>query len=167
MPDLVHNMLPVLGAALAALIAWLAAHLIGKPILAIRDARLEAIRVAERYAFVSNSASFETVSAADKSLLDVSSRLRSLSRGHGWPARLYCRWVGYDLEDAAGAISGLQHMAGENVPKQIRKNNLNFVYYSLNAYSHIPDEELTILKVALEECEASKKAKKVAALFQP
>ncbi len=140
-----------LGGALLGLAAWLAVNFAGKPILAVRDARLEALRVAERYANVSGWASEESAGTARRALADISSRLRSLCRGQGWPVRLYCRLMRYNLEEATLAINGLQHMAGEHAPEQTRKNNLNLVYCSLNAYRHLSDNELLILKAALDE----------------
>jgi hypothetical protein len=47
-----HDAVVLLGAALVGLGTWIVTNLIGKPILAIEDARQEAIRVAERHAFV-------------------------------------------------------------------------------------------------------------------
>ncbi|MFY9642436.1 MAG: hypothetical protein WCD20_00755 [Rhodomicrobium sp.] len=150
MHDLIQNSI-YLGAALTGLATWYATNLIGKPILAVRDARLEALRVAERYAYVAGSASEETVRVARSALADTTSRLRSLCRGQGWPARLYCRFMSYNLEGAAIAINGLCQMAGEHFHEQTRQNNLNYVYYSLNTYGHIAEDKLLLLKAALAE----------------
>jgi hypothetical protein len=153
---LIQSLIIPLSAVIAAVATWLAANFIGKPVLEVRKARLEAIEAAERYAFVSSSAGWECANAASQALGDISSKLRSLSRGQDLPGRLYCRLMSYDLEMAAKAINGLQHMAGENISEQTRKNNLNLVYSSLNAYQHISNYDILILKKALDENQDSK-----------
>jgi hypothetical protein len=49
-----------LAAGVSSLVAWFLANFLGKPILAIREKRREALNVAERYAGVGPATSFET-----------------------------------------------------------------------------------------------------------
>ena len=120
--------------------------------MAIREARLEAIKAAERYGNVSINSSEEEGDGRTKCPggYFVEPK-RFLSRGQGWPARRYCRLMRYDLENAARAINGLQHMAGEYADEQTRKNTVNYVYYNLNAQGHLSDEDLLALRIALKE----------------
>ena len=131
----------VLIGAISGLAIWLAANMLGKPILALRDARLKTIQTAERYAYFNGSASSERVSSVRREIFDIASELLAQARSHSWIVRLYCRFLRYDLEEAALALRGIGEMAGEvGYAEQSRTNNLNHVYISLRAHHHLPPE---------------------------
>ena len=146
----IHELGAYLGASLAAIAGWFAINWVGRPILAVRSARLEAIRTAERYGRVSSGEAEESVNIVIRMLNDTVAKLRSLARAQEFYVHVYCLLMGYDLECAAKAVNGLAHLAG-GYHADTQKNNLNLVYYSLNAYRHLSTSELTILKSALAE----------------
>ena len=103
----------VFAAAIGALLAWFGANWIGKPIVEARAMRIKAPRVAEHDAWVTGGASDDRIRAARAALNDAASGLRSISRGHSWPVRLYCRFSGIDLELAARVLIQLHNIAGD------------------------------------------------------
>src|SRR5579875_1220581 len=50
---------PLIGSAMAGALAWFTVNFLGKPILAIREKRLEALKTGERYSHVSSHSSDE------------------------------------------------------------------------------------------------------------
>jgi hypothetical protein len=91
--DIPHQVLTsILSGAIAGVLAWLATNWIGKPIADVRDKCLKALQAAEQNAYVDGSARSERVEPARAALNDAASALRSISRGHAWPVRLYCRF---------------------------------------------------------------------------
>jgi hypothetical protein len=117
--------------------AWLVLHLIAKPILRVREQRLDALRIAERYAYFGWTERDERIGEVRRELFDIASKLRAQARGQSWPLRCYCGLLRYDLEEAASALRGLAGMAGEGHPDQVRQNTLNHIYISLHAYRHL------------------------------
>jgi hypothetical protein len=69
-----------LAAGVSSLVAWFLANFVGKPILAIREKRREALNVTERYAGVGPMSSDELRDKASKSLNDVANDLSAYSR---------------------------------------------------------------------------------------
>jgi hypothetical protein len=128
---------------LAAIVGWFVLNMIAKPILRVREQRLDALRIAERYAYFGWTEQDERVREVRRELFDVASKLRAQARGQSWPLRCYCRLLRYDLEGAAGALRGLGKMAGDyGYPDRVRQNNLNHVYISLRAHRHLSRETL-------------------------
>ncbi len=123
--------------SLVAVLSWFAINMIGKPIVALRDTRIKALRVAERYAYFGSTStqSIERIREVKRELFDVASELRVQARGYSRLARWYCRFLRYDLEEAASALRGLGEMAGEDYSEQVRTNNLNHVYISYQVQS--------------------------------
>jgi hypothetical protein len=123
--------------------AWLVLNLIGKPLLQVREQRLDALHIAERYAYFRWSEEDARVREVRRELFDIASKLRAQARGQSWPLRCYCWLLRYDLEGAAGALRGLGNMAGDTgYADQVRQNNLNHVYISLRAHRHLSREAL-------------------------
>jgi hypothetical protein len=147
-PELVSNFLVkhadgILYATLSAVLAWFALNLVGNPVLVLRELRLKALRVAERYAYFgpTSTQSEERVREVRRELFDIGSELRAQARGQSLAVRCY-RLFRCDLEGAAAALGGLADMAGEDYPDQVRTNNLNYVYISLHAHRHLSPETL-------------------------
>jgi hypothetical protein len=60
--------------------AWVATNFVAKPILSLREKRLEALQIAERYLGVDFGSSDELRDRALRALIDTASALRALSR---------------------------------------------------------------------------------------
>lgn len=129
---------------LVAVASWVAANFIGKPIVALQEKRLEALKVAERYAHLGIGASGETRQRALTSLFDVANGIRAYAREGALATRLWCRIRKYDLECAAQALFGLAEIVrGEfRFPEEVRQNNLNAVFLSLGAGRHLSPNEV-------------------------
>jgi hypothetical protein len=93
-------------ASALAVFAWFALNFLGRPILSLREKRLEAIQVAERYSNVGFTSSDELRTAALKSLHDVGNALRAYSREASIATRLWRRLMKYDLDIAAHCLFG-------------------------------------------------------------
>jgi hypothetical protein len=131
-------------ASAVAVAAWFAVNFLGKPILAIREKRLEALQFGERYSHVSSRSSDELRDTALKSLHDVGNALLAYSRERSIATRLWCWIFRYDLELAARCLFGLAEGArGEySIPGEQRKNTLNALYVSLGATWHLSRQEI-------------------------
>jgi hypothetical protein len=127
---------------LVAVIAWFMLNMVGRPILALRDRRLKALQLADRYAYFGPVDSPERVHEVRRELLDIASELRAQARSHNWLVRRYCWLFRYDIEEATLALRGLAQMAGGNYSQQVRTNNLNHIHISLRAYRHLSPETL-------------------------
>jgi hypothetical protein len=120
--------------AVTTVAAWIGAHFVGSPILAIRRARLDAISIGETYAFTLPPASRQDeadIKAAKRSLMGAAAALRTQQRGQSWVGRAFCRMCRYDLESAATALQYLAGMAGG--PYDCT-DSLDFLYLSLNSH---------------------------------
>lgn len=120
--------------------SWAALHLVAKPILALRAQRLEAMRIAERYAYFGPMEPDERVRTVRREIFDAASNLVVHARGGSKLVRLYCKMMGYDLEAAAGALRGIGEMAGAQFSEETRMNTLSHVYISLGAGHHLSSE---------------------------
>src|SRR5947209_2434089 len=98
---LANNWIGLLSGAIGAVLVWFITNWVGKPIVDVKDKRIKALQAAEQNAYVGYGASNQRVREARAALNEAASGLRSISRGHGWPVRLYCRFAQYDLEAAA------------------------------------------------------------------
>jgi len=127
---------------LVAVVAWFMLNMVGRPILALRDRRLKALQVADRYAYFGPTESPERVREVRRELFDIASELRAQARSHNWLVRCYCGLLRYDIEEATLALRGLAQMAGENYSQQVRTNNLNHIHISLRAHHHLSPETL-------------------------
>jgi hypothetical protein len=128
--------------ALVAVVAWFVLNMVGRPILALRDKRVKALQIADRYAYFGPTGSEERAREVRRELLDVASELRAQTRSHNWLVRCYCRLLRYDIEEAALALRGLAEMAGGNYAQEVCANNLNHVHISLRAHHHLSPETL-------------------------
>lgn len=145
------------GAPLLAGVVWYVAQFYGAPILALRQKRHEALRLAERYAYYRAPPDDETIAhtlAARRALFDISSELRALVRQHRI-VRIFNRLARYDLELATEALRGLAQMLGHDMYETtIKTNNLNAVYYALGADSHLTKEQRDELKREIAKAKA-------------
>ena len=83
-----ESIIPILASIPVAVAAWFAVNFFGRPILALREARLDALRISERYSTVVYSSSDELRSAALKALHDASNTLLAYHREHALATRL-------------------------------------------------------------------------------
>ena len=141
---------PLLIGAVSGLGAWVASGFLGRPITEIENARVQAMRTAERYAYIPAPKSYaeeDRVIAARAVLGDIATVLRAHARAQPWPVQLYCQWRGYDLDLAFLAMNGLHSMAGSpGYDNSTRKNNVNLLYLSLNAHAHLTADQIAELR---------------------
>ncbi len=146
------SMTTLIVSAVAAVLAWFAVNFLGRPVLAVREKRLEAIQTAEQYFNVSLVSSVELRTTSLKSLNDVGSALRAYSREASIATQLYCHLMKYDLELAADCLFGLAKGALENnISEDQRRNTLNALYVSLGATSHLTQTEIETVRRQIAE----------------
>jgi hypothetical protein len=143
----------LIGSAMAGALAWFTVNFLGKPILAIREKRLEALKTGERYSHVSSHSSDELRDRALKSLHDVGNDLQACSREGSIPTRLWCWIFHYDLELAARCLFGLAECVRGfySISEEKRKNTVNALYVSLNATQHLSLQEIETIKQMIAE----------------
>jgi hypothetical protein len=139
---MLNIVLTALTAVPVTLLAWLAYNWAGKPILDMRTARLDSLKIAELYGFTGYGYSEEETNKAKTTLSEVAVALRALSRSQRWSARLYCRALGYDLELASSVLMGLAGLVGAALGKDntSRRDGLDALYVSLAANQHLSAE---------------------------
>jgi len=86
---------------------WFGTHFVAKPLLAVREKRLEALQIAERYSSVSFASSDEVRDRALRAFNDTASALRAFSRERSFAVQVWCRLFGYDLALASRCLLGL------------------------------------------------------------
>ena len=147
-----NNWIGILLGAIGGLLVWFITNWVGKPIVDVRDKRIKALHAAEQNAHVGYGASNERVTEARAALNEAASGLRSISRGYGWPVRLYCRLARYDLEAAANWLITLHNMAGEPGydDKARRQIALDATYMFLRAHQHLSRERIDEIKMRIE-----------------
>jgi hypothetical protein len=135
----------------ASFLAWLAYNWAGKPILDVRCARLDALKVAELYGFVGYGYSENETNRARDALSDAAISLRSLNRGQPWTARLYCRLLKYDLEVAASVLFGLVGLVGAHLGEEntSRRDAVDAIHLLLNAGQHLSPARVSEIKKKL------------------
>ncbi len=145
----------VITGAIVGLVAWFAANWIGKPILDVRAMRTKALYAAEQNGGVGGAAGEQRITAARAALNDAASGLRSISRGHSWPVRLYCFFFGVDLEMAASALITLHNMTGDfGYTNERHQLVVDAIYVFLRADRHLSKERIGEIK---EEVERNKR----------
>jgi hypothetical protein len=130
------------GGVFSVVAAWFVVNMIGKPFLAIRETRHEALRVAERYAYFGLTEIEGRTVAVRRELYDIASALTAHARGSSFFVRGWCKLAQYDLEAAARGLRGIGEMAGEQHDELRRSNTLSHVYVSLHADRHLSAETL-------------------------
>jgi hypothetical protein len=150
---LANNWISVLSGAIGAVLVWFITNWVGKPIIDLRDRRIKALHAAEENAHVGYGASKERIKEARAALNEAASGLRSISRGYGWPVRLYCRLARYDLLAAANWLIALHNWAGSYEDKEWRQIALDAIYMLLRAHHHLSRERIDEVKmrIGLEE----------------
>jgi hypothetical protein len=143
-----HTVLAVAFGGVATVPAWIALNWVGQPILAIERQRHEALRVADRYAFISPRENDDRIREIRRTLFDVGCSLRTDARSLPRPARVYRKLIGrYDFEGAADAILGLAEMAGDvRFHDSTRQNQLDWAYISLRAAHHLSSDRIQFVK---------------------
>jgi len=134
------------GAILGAF-TWFATNWVGKSISDVRDKRIKALQAAEQNAHVDGHASDDRVTEARAALNEAASGLRSISRGHGWPVRVYCWFVGYDPEAAASCLITLHNTTGNyRYGDEARQLFVDAIYMFLRADKHLSPERIDEIK---------------------
>jgi hypothetical protein len=140
----------IISAVIGGVLGWLANNWIGKPISDVRDKRLKALQAVEQNAYVTGSASDKRVTEARAALNEAASGLRSISRGHGRPVRLYCRLARYDLEAAASWLITLHNLTGQfGYDDETHRNALDAIYILLRAHRHLSRERIDEIKMRI------------------
>jgi hypothetical protein len=107
-------------------------------------------------AHVGYGASDERTKEARAALNEAASALRSISRGNGWPVRLYCWCARYDLEAVVRWLIALHNMTGQfglRSDDEARQIALDAIYIFLRAHHHLSRERIDEIKmrIGLEE----------------
>src|ERR1700680_4796879 len=133
MIEFLENAVRVGWPLVVAVVGWFALNMLAKAILALRDARFKALQLAERYAhFDALGSTDETyINAVRRKIFDAGSDLRTHARAHSKAVNLYCKLMGYDLEEAASALIGIGRMVGIAYDTPTRRNTLTHVHVSL------------------------------------
>jgi hypothetical protein len=150
-------MITVIASSVVAIAAWFAVNFLGKPILALREKRLQAIEVAERYFSVGSHSSDEVCAAARKSLNENGCTLRAYNRESSIATRLWCWLFHYDLEGAARCLFGLAQVAGGHISvfEKMHKDTLNALYVSLGATGHLSPQEIETVNQLITEAKGN------------
>ena len=53
---------------------------------------------------------------------------------------MYCRFFGYDLEMSGDLLTGLAEMAGTDTAEELRRNQIDALYFCLRAHKHLPSD---------------------------
>jgi hypothetical protein len=130
--------------------AWAVSNFLGGPILETQRVRSEALRVANRYAFVSSSSELDGVRAARSALADVASRLHSLWASGDVAVSHYCRLRRYNLRTAEFLLNGMLGFTGNDVHDQIRRDQLDALHVALEACSHLSGERIASLRQMMD-----------------
>jgi hypothetical protein len=148
---LVNNWIGVLSTALGGVLVWFITYWIGKPIVDVRDKRIKALHAAEQNAHVGYAATDERIVAARTALNEAASALRAVSRGHGWPVRVYCWLARYDLEAAAYALISLHNKTGHpHYDDKTRQLVLDGIYLFLRAHKHLSLKRINEINEQIE-----------------
>jgi hypothetical protein len=147
---LANNWIGILLGSIGTGLVWVITTWIGKPIVDVRDKRIKALHAAEQNAHVGYGASIERIKEARTALNEAASGLRSVSRGYGWPVRLYCRLARYDLEGAANWLIDLHNGAGDiSYLDERRQIVLDAIHIFLRAHQHLTRERIKEVKTRI------------------
>ncbi|MBI5130264.1 MAG: hypothetical protein HZA66_12545 [Rhodopseudomonas palustris] len=147
----------LLASAGVAVAAWFAVYFVGKPVVALQQNRLEALKVAERYYLVDMNASEDERDAALKALFEAGVALRTLHRGWSTAVRMWCWIWRYDLDLAAQALFGLAEGPRGNlvIAPETRKNTLDALYVALGAHKHLSAETVQAIRRMIAQTQAA------------
>jgi hypothetical protein len=91
---------------------------------------------------------------------EMASDLRSISHGHPWSVRPYCRLFRYDLEAAANWLIDLHNMIGDSgYGDKERKFAGDAVHVYLGAHRHLSRERVNEIRNRKERYKRLKEAK--------
>ena len=148
-------MTTIIISAVAGIAAWFATNFLGRPILDLRECRLNALKIAERYSGVSLASSAGLRGTALTAYVDAGNAFLAYSREGSIAVRLWCRVFGYDLEIAALCLFGLADgPRGHSVSNETRRNTLNALHVSLGAAHHLSRADLTKVRKLISEHKA-------------
>ena len=140
---------------LSAVLFWIGTSFVGKPINALREGIREALRAADRYAYVGYGSSDDLVKTARRTLFDAASSLRSMWHMRSLAVSLYCRCRKIDLELGSWAITGLGSMVGGPYDDTARRRQLDAIHVCLRATRHLSAERRLQIEIMLDEARHS------------
>jgi hypothetical protein len=158
----------VTGLAGAAL-GWVALNFFGKPILALKEKRREALEIGERYSYVGlhyrligDDVLYATLKEGDDyvkqavlSLRDAGNSLRAHFRERSLATRIYCLAFGYDLDYAARCLLGLAEAARTagslDVGEKARRLTLHALFVALGATQHLSAGEIAAARTEMKK----------------
>jgi len=143
--------------AITSVPTWIVSNIILKPILIIRDKRIEALQVGDRFSSVTLAAPDERIRTVRYKLNDLASALRTLARAQPWSARLYCRFWEYDLETSAVLLMGLAEMAGTGTAEELRRNQVDALHWCLRAHRHLSAYRTNEIQQMLDDAQQQDK----------
>ena len=147
---LADNWIGILLGSIGGVLVWFITNWVGKPIIDVRDKRIKVLQAADQNAYVYFTASSERITEARAALSEAASSLRSISRGHGWPVRLYRRLARYDLKGAASWLITLHNWAGLNgVYEEPRQVAVDAIHIFLRAHHHLSRERVYEVKMRI------------------
>jgi hypothetical protein len=137
-----------LAAAPVAFLAWITYNWIGKPVLDVRSARIDALKEAEFYGFVGYGYEEDEINTARSALSNAAMSLRALSRGQPWTARFYCHVLHCDFELSASVLLGLVGLSGAHLSHDntSRRDAVDAVHVLLNASQHMTAERIKVVR---------------------
>ena len=134
----------------ASVLGWIGLNLFGKPILALREKRREALEAGQRYAYVGlrSEPDSEYRKRALAALHDAGNALLGFSHERSLATQLYCWKFGYDLCLAGRALLGLGKMArGQySFSETTRRQTLHALFVALGATYDLSEDELLIVR---------------------
>ena len=142
---------PIVVPSIVTLAAWVAYNFAAEPVLALRKAREEALKAADRYWSVNDASSDQTRDNAIKALNDAASALAGHGLADSIAVRSYCACFGVDLEVAAGCLRVLvEGPRGEySVADKTRKLRRNALFVSLGSKRRLSPAEIAAASEAI------------------
>jgi hypothetical protein len=160
MADFLMSAAGVVGSLALGAVGWVGSNFFGKPTLALRDKRREALEVAERYAYVGlhSAPSEEYQKRALAALYDVGNSLRAYARESSLATKMYCRVLRYDLDFAARAVfclaRAVQIAGGQYRIVEIdntRRPALHVLFVALGATHHLSAGEVAAARTEMKQ----------------
>jgi len=153
MPDALGTLAVGLAAGSA---GWFGTNFLGRPVVALRECRLQALQTAERYAHVDNHASDALRQRALSALHDSGNALRAYARERSLATRVASAVWRYDIDYASRALFRLAEAArGQyQYSDDIRRTTLHAVFVSLNATNHLSAQEIETARTEIARWQA-------------
>ena len=113
-------------AAGAAIVVWISANMIGKPLLDYLSDRRAVLEIINRDGFVGMTASQERIESAEVSIREASSKMAFYAQSSPFIVKLYSLAFLHFHSDVPGLLNGLHNMVGANI-QNLREEQRNYV----------------------------------------